>query len=440
MSWNNHLTRLNKLLADLYPEKDETYRIVEMAGIPRAHVAFKDSAMNNWYNILKEANKRGKVDEVVEIAIMENEGQKDLLELRNIFQEVNQVAPKQKASVGYENKLKKILAEGDIASVLKPLTDITKAVSTDLYNSTIMLSGRYKGIVRERQQGVIGDETYRLNINRINSAILHLIDEIPQEKKHQAFLEEMNREAGISSGNADIVIPSSSEFERVIGDRDDTFEIDWIQKALKASIAVCKVDCSAYLDNLIGTGFLLKGGYLLTNNHVILNEECAEKAKIIFNYRVGTAEPQVEYTLDLSVFETSDPHELDYTLVKVKENGIKPLSDWGFLTLDTLAVPKINDKVNIIQHPEGLTMKIALPDEVISVWNQHVFYVADTKGGSSGSPVFNQEWKVVALHHAGKNEEEGGLQINAAGEKKPTNRGVLIKDIIADWKSKGIEI
>lgn len=42
----------------------------------------------------------------------------------------------------------------------------------------------------------------------------------------------------------------------------------------------------------------------------------------------------------------------------------------------------------------------------------------------------NNEWKVIALHHYGKNEEEGGVQINEAGDKRAANRGVLICNIM----------
>jgi len=33
-----------------------------------------------------------------------------------------------------------------------------------------------------------------------------------------------------------------------------------------------------------------------------------------------------------------------------------------------------------------------------------VHYRTPTEGGSSGSPVFNSQWKVIALHDAGSNE------------------------------------
>jgi V8-like Glu-specific endopeptidase len=33
-----------------------------------------------------------------------------------------------------------------------------------------------------------------------------------------------------------------------------------------------------------------------------------------------------------------------------------------------------------------------------------IHYTAPTEGGSSGSPVFNQAWQLVAVHHAGESK------------------------------------
>ena len=55
-------------------------------------------------------------------------------------------------------------------------------------------------------------------------------------------------------------------------------------------------------------------------------------------------------------------------------------------------------------------------------------YTADTEPGSSGSPVFNNTWKLIALHHS-------------AGDQDPTtgqwvdNEGVRIDRIIEHIKA-----
>ncbi|MBK9735340.1 MAG: trypsin-like peptidase domain-containing protein [Saprospiraceae bacterium] len=287
--------------------------------------------------------------------------------------------------------------------------------------------------------GVIYPQDYAVGIAKINHALLSLLDDVPNELKIKAMINSQTTES--SSKKVDLLIPEKSEFEKVIG-KEELFEISWLSKALKASKSVCKVQLS---DGSSGTGFLLKGGYLMTNNHVINNPATAASAKIIFNYRVDekdNVQDRAEYRLDTNAFITASEDTLDYTVVKVKDNTDIPLSEWGFLELDDFTDPKLGDKVNIIQHPEGNYMKMALPDEVISLWNNYIFYIADTKGGSSGSPVFSQDWRVVALHHAGKNEQsaEGGMAINEQGDIRPSNRGILIKNIITDLKNKGLAI
>lgn len=61
--------------------------------------------------------------------------------------------------------------------------------------------------------------------------------------------------------------------------------------------------------------------------------------------------------------------------------------------------------MSIIQHPNGETMQVAISSNgIVGVYQNTdlVQYVTDTIGGSSGAPCFNEDWEVVALHHAEK--------------------------------------
>jgi endonuclease G len=123
---------------------------------------------------------------------------------------------------------------------------------------------------------------------------------------------------------------------------------------------------------------------------------------------------------------------LDFARVKVIDRKDAPLSQWGFVEFDAEAIPTVGDGVTIIQHPKGEDKQIALnANEVLGQLNQHLFYTTDTEPGSSGSPVFNKDWRVVAIHHAGKTDAEGGLVVNAKGDRKGANRGILFRDIFA---------
>ena len=55
---------------------------------------------------------------------------------------------------------------------------------------------------------------------------------------------------------------------------------------------------------------------------------------------------------------------------------------------------------------------------MVEVGERYVHYKTPTDPGSSGSPVFNQKWQLVALHHA-------------ASTQKQANEGVRI-DVIID--------
>ncbi len=69
--------------------------------------------------------------------------------------------------------------------------------------------------------------------------------------------------------------------------------------------------------------------------------------------------------------------------------------------------------LNILQHPQGDSMKIAISSNAIA----NIFpdsglmqYVTKALSGSSGSPCFNEDWKVVALHHAQKATYFGSIR------------------------------
>jgi HEAT repeats/Effector-associated domain 1/NACHT domain len=70
---------LEKLLAELYPREENTYVVVEAAGIPSTEVSFQDKAVDNWFQILKEAAKRGKLEPLIEVVRAEYEGKADEL-------------------------------------------------------------------------------------------------------------------------------------------------------------------------------------------------------------------------------------------------------------------------------------------------------------------------------------------------------------------------
>ena len=85
------------------------------------------------------------------------------------------------------------------------------------------------------------------------------------------------------------------------------------------------------------------------------------------------------------------------------KSGTRELKDFGFLRLDP-SVGKVlrGEPLNIIQHPDGAPKRVALrQNRFTALLERFMHYETDTMPGSSGSPVFNDQWQVVCLHHSG---------------------------------------
>ena len=113
--------------------------------------------------------------------------------------------------------------------------------------------------------------------------------------------------------------------------------------------------------------------------------------------------PTEVFPLTPGVFFLTDVH-LDYTLVAVQPQaaGREVASrGWNRLIGQTGKVI-VGESLNIIQHPNGEPKQLALREnKLVDVLEQFLHYKTDTAPGSSGSPVFNDQWEVVALHHSG---------------------------------------
>jgi V8-like Glu-specific endopeptidase len=100
--------------------------------------------------------------------------------------------------------------------------------------------------------------------------------------------------------------------------------------------------------------------------------------------------------------------------------------DWGAVAVGS-ALTQPERFVNIIQHPGGGPKQIALYHNVVVSANvDRVQYLTDTMPGSSGSPVFDSAWQLVAIHHAG-----GWLKQPGSKEIRFCNEGIAVK-VLAD--------
>ncbi len=194
-----------------------------------------------------------------------------------------------------------------------------------------------------------------------------------------------------------------------------------------------------------GTGFMVSPHLMLTNNHVLENSEIARNSVIQFNYQntsAGEALLPVEFTLQPDVFFETDEYR-DFTLVAVSptsESG-RELREFGRnRMIGESGKAVVGERVNIIQHPAGQRKQVALrQNQIVDVPGDFLHYVTDTEPGSSGSPVYNDQWELAALHHAGVPKRDGeGRILLRSGQPWDGSRSTVH---LVDWKAnEGVRI
>ncbi len=250
----------------------------------------------------------------------------------------------------------------------------------------------------------------------------------------------------------DMIHPSDGlGLERILG-TSDLLEINFLDLGRRAARAVGRVqvrDLSGHVREF-GTGFVVSPSLMLTTNHVLPTAESARRSLIDFDFEDDEAfqpRPPVTFSLDPDRFFYTD-EALDFSLVAVRlaaNDSPAELSAYGFLPLRAAKGKVLVDEyVAAIQHPGGAPKKIALRNnKVVDVFDDFIHYTTDTDRGASGSPVLNDQWQVVALHHAGVKKRDsagrvlavdGSVWLPAMGDDRiayVANEGVRISSIMA---------
>jgi hypothetical protein len=210
----------------------------------------------------------------------------------------------------------------------------------------------------------------------------------------------------------------------------------WRERMAAVEGQVCRIEFNG---NPIGTGFLVGPDLVMTNYHVM---ESPIKGKIPvgqvgcrFDYKVLSDNSRSEGTVvqlsdknwqvDCGSYskaeadsqpdrEAPTADELDFALVRlarpvggepIGQNATAGAPKRGWIAIPAQQ-PALDEKMTLMiaQHPDGSPMKLAFDtDSVIGLTGEgrRVRYTTNTEHGSSGSPCFNIDWTLVALHHMG---------------------------------------
>ncbi len=210
----------------------------------------------------------------------------------------------------------------------------------------------------------------------------------------------------------------------------------WREKLSQVEARVGRVEIDG---RAMGTGFLVGPDALLTNYHVLekvlAGETDPSLVAVRFDYKVMTDGSRAEgmrvglhltdWKLDDSKYTAAEKagqpdsqaptaDELDYAFVRLErpfgKEPVDPKAGTGGPTRGWVrlpeAAPTFRAKMPLLiaQHPDGSPLKLALDTEAVIGENANrtrVRYTTNTEPGSSGSPCFDLNWGLLALHHYG---------------------------------------
>ena len=245
-------------------------------------------------------------------------------------------------------------------------------------------------------------------------------------------------------------LPEVTRNERIIG-TDDTMDIGFLADGLKIAQAVALISVPRYERGQqvmagrfpwisSGTSWLITPSLAITNYHVInarrMGEAAAEPpdlelqaagATLRFDYDSPKADGLKVKTVQLAACSKA----LDYAVLEVDPPTGRPIPRIApsAVELD----PTSRMAVNIVQHARGEHKRVAFRNNLVSGADATTIrYFTDTDSGSSGSPVCDDQWRVVALHRGALRVT--GVQFQGKDEAY-VNFGSQIHAILADIRS-----
>lgn len=196
--------------------------------------------------------------------------------------------------------------------------------------------------------------------------------------------------------------------ERIIDETNDLQSASFLSLGARTVRTTARISTNNRLRLVpIGTGFLVSPRVLMTNNHVLSDPHAASRAVAELNYELDADSAQgtiASYRLDPDELFLTDAH-LDYTVVALalSSDGRTAGDEFGWNRLMVQQGKIITgESLNVVGHPMGRLKEITIRNGTLQFQHDEFLqYTSDTEPGNSGSPIYNDQWEIVALHHAG---------------------------------------
>jgi V8-like Glu-specific endopeptidase len=218
--------------------------------------------------------------------------------------------------------------------------------------------------------------------------------------------------------------------------------LDWYRRGLIRCASVARIGFEPTRG--VGTGFLLKGAilnprlgdelYLLTNSHVVSPGPevpmAMRPADAIVTFEGLPGAEHQSWTVKDLIFN-SPIRELDVSLLRLDRTvpGVEP-----YPIAPALPDRDGDRRAYVVGHPLGGGVSFSLQDNLLLDWDQRlVHYRTPTEPGSSGSPVFDDQWRLIAIHHAGRS---GIRKLNGKPGTYEANEGINILAVVEEIRQK----
>lgn len=226
----------------------------------------------------------------------------------------------------------------------------------------------------------------------------------------------------------------SDEYLEAVFGHDEYKTITWYRAGLEAARGVVRIKQA--LGITVGTGFVVPGAefhptwagtqLVITNFHVVSREQLLAGRELVVAFDDGGPEIAIKEVLwqsPAAMPGANPPGSLDTAVLRLAADPPR----FPAYTPSPGPAPKVDERVYVIGHPRGQELAFSMNDnKVVGSTDALLHYRAPTRPGSSGSPVFDGQWRLVGIHHGGRRDMP---RIDDPSVRYEANEGFLLSAI-----------